>query len=359
MLWVNALLAIIGLGVLVWGADLLVRGAAQLAALIGVPALFVGLTVVAFGTSLPELAIALRAAAGGQDALTVGNVLGSNIANILLILGLGALLAPMVIAPSLLRREVPLMIVISAALWAVSHDLAITPSDGVVLLLLAGLWLLQSGLAALDENRELRVATQQPLFRGRVVVLNSALTVGGLALVVVGAQLLTDNAVVLARAFGVGELFIGLTIVAIGTSLPEIATTVLAALRGERELAVGNVVGSNIINIGVVLGLTALVTPGGVSVPSAALNFDLPVVMVSAVACLPIFLTGELIGRPQGALFFGFYLAYLGYLIIDALNAPFRDQYLAALLYFVLPLTAVTLAAVVWRLRRGRRAVVN
>jgi cation:H+ antiporter len=225
-------------------------------------------------------------------------------------------------------------------------------SDGVVLLLLAGLWLLQSTLAAIDDNRELQIATQETMFAGRVLILNSALVAGGLALVVVGAQLMTDNAVALARAGGVSELFIGLTIIAIGTSLPEIATTVLAALRGERELAVGNVVGSNIINIGVVLGLTALVTPGGITVPSAALNFDLPVMMVAAIACLPIFLTGRLIGRWQGGLFFGFYLAYLAYLLIDAINAPFRDQYLAALQYFVLPLTAITLGVVLWRLRR-------
>ncbi|HMQ32216.1 MAG TPA: calcium/sodium antiporter [Chloroflexaceae bacterium] len=346
-----------GIVLLIWGADLLVRGAAHLAALAGVSPLVIGLTVVAIGTSAPELAVSLRAGLTGQAALTVGNVLGSNIANVLLILGLAAVVAPLLVATRVLQREVPMMIGVSALLWALAADGSLGRFDGALLVGLLGVFLVttvsmerRSGAEA-PERAEAAERTWWGVLR------NVGLVLGGLILLVAGAQWLVDGAVAFARALGVSELIIGLTVVAIGTSLPEIATSVLASMRGEREIAVGNVVGSNILNILMVLGLTALITPGPLLVPAAALEFDLPVVLATAVACLPIFFNGRMIARWEGALFLGYYAAYTLALVLEATGSPGLRIFSIAMLLFVIPLTLITLFVLtVLNVRRERRA---
>jgi cation:H+ antiporter len=182
--------------------------------------------------------------------------------------------------------------------------------------------------------------------------------IGGLALLTVGAGWLVDGAVALARVLGVSELLIGLTIIAVGTSLPEVATSIVASLRGEQDIAVGNVIGSNIFNILSVLGLTSMVSPNGLNVPIAALSFDIPVMIAAAVACLPIFLNGHKIARWEGGLLFGYYLAYTLYLILRATENTILPTFVAAMVYFVLPLTAITLAVLtVHSVRVNRRMV--
>jgi cation:H+ antiporter len=172
---------------------------------------------------------------------------------------------------------------------------------------------------------------------------------GGLVFLGVGSKWLVDGAVAVATFFGVSDLVIGLTVVAVGTSLPELATSVLASLRGQRDIAVGNVVGSNIFNILMVLGLTAAVAPGGVPVPQSALTFDLPVMLAVAVACLPIFLTGHRIARWEGGFFFGYYLAYTAFIVLTAMEHYGLPLFTQAMTGFVIPLTLVTLAVSLWR----------
>jgi cation:H+ antiporter len=352
----TALLFIIGIALLIWGADLLVRGASHLAAAAGVSPLVIGLTVVALGTSSPELAVSIQSVLAGQPDLTLGNVVGSNIANVLLILGLAALVAPLLVAPQLLRREVPLMIAASGLTWLLASDGAIGRLDGMFLLLIfagfigASVWLTRHPGPA-----SAAVVAGSPAQRGSLWS-NLGMALGGLIMLIIGAQWLVDGAVTVARAFGVSELLIGLTIVAVGTSLPEIATSILASLRGERDIAVGNVVGSNILNLVAVLGLTALISPLPLTVPAQALAFDIPVMTAAALACLPIFFSGKIIARWEGAVFLGYYIAYTVYLILAATGNSALGTFSDAMLYFVIPLTVLTLAVVVAQaLRRDRR----
>lgn len=352
------LLFILGLILLPLGADLLVRGASRLAARLGVSSLVIGLTVVAFGTSAPEMAVNVQSALSGPNGaeIAIGNVVGSNIANILLVLGLSALIIPLVVDQRLVRIEVPLMIGISVLMLVLALDGRIGRLDGLILFSGICLYTLFAILEARRESQaEGRKQTEAEADAGPGpghLVSNLLLVVAGLILLVLGAGWLVDGAIAIARLLGVSELVIGLTIVAIGTSLPEAATSILASLRGERDIAVGNLVGSNIFNILAVLGLTGLLAPEGVPVPANALQFDIPVMLATAFACLPIFLTGMAISRWEGGLFVGYYLAYTIFLILSALQHEALGFYSDAMLAFVIPLTCLTLTiTVIWELR--------
>ena len=345
-------LFILGLAALLVGAEFLVRGASRLASLFGIPPLIIGLTVVAFGTSSPELAVGILSASQGQADIAVGNVVGSNICNVLLILGLSAAITPLVVSRQLVRLEVPLMIAVSVLTLLLALDGRVGRLDG--LLLFGGLvvylvWSIRTGRAESTESGETGEKEKSGALKQLLLV------AAGLGMLVLGSKWLVDGAVVLARALGLSELIIGLTVIALGTSLPEVATSVLAALRGERDIAVGNVVGSNLFNILAVLGLTAVVAPGGVPVSAAALSFDLPVMIAVAVACLPVFFTGHLIARWEGILFLAYYVIYTAYLILSALQHGALPTFTAAMVWFVLPLTALTLGVGVVRAVRERR----
>ena len=352
-LWTFLLLAL-GLALLVYGAELLVRGASALAASLGISPLVIGLTVVAFGTSSPELSVSVLSAWKGQAGIALGNVVGSNICNVLLILGLSAVVAPLVVARQVIRLEVPIMIGASVLLLLFALDGTLQLWEGGVLF--AGV----IGYTVWTIRRSRREPTEPddgaaPAPTGRLRQAGEIL--GGLALLGVGSKLLVDGAVTIARAFAVSDLVIGLTIIAVGTSLPELATSVLASLRGQRDIAVGNVIGSNIFNILAVLGLTTLVAPAGLPVPLAALTFDLPVMLAVAVACLPILLTGHCIARWEGLLFLGYYVLYVLFLVLSAVDHDGRFLLGQAILWFAAPLTLVTLAVSLWRhLTRPARA---
>lgn len=352
------LLFILGLLVLVAGAELLVRGATRLAASLGVSPLVIGLTVVAFGTSSPELAVSVQAGLLGRTDLALGNVVGSNIFNVLLILGIAALVAPLVIAEQLLQWDVPLMIGASMLLWVMALDGTVGRIEGIMLF--AGLlgyvgWSIRQASRA-SSQIQTEFARE---FSGRVatvsgVVAQLALVGGGLLLLVLGAGWLVDGAGALARTLGLSELVIGLTVVAAGTSLPEVATSVVASLRGERDIAVGNVVGSNLFNILGVLGLSAAVSDGGIAVSAAALSFDIPVMTAVAIACLPIFFTGHVISRWEGAVFLAYYAAYTLYLILAATRHDLLPAFSGFMIAFVIPLTVITLFVLVARTLTGR-----
>ncbi|MDP3850126.1 MAG: calcium/sodium antiporter [Luteolibacter sp.] len=344
---------ILGLILLIGGAEYLVRGASRLAGAAGVSSLVVGLTVVAFGTSSPELAVSVVSAYKGQADLAMGNVVGSNIFNILVILGLSALIIPLVVAQQLVRFDVPVMIGVSILMFLLGLDGTISRWDGLLLfggVLAYTVFLIRQsrreGSAAVKAEYEVEFGhAKQPA----AWLKNIGLLLVGLAGLVLGSKWLVDSAVAIARAFEVSELIIGLTIVAAGTSMPEVATSVVAALRGERDIAVGNAVGSNIFNILCVIGFSSIVAPSGIAVSSEALRFDIPVMIGVAVACLPVFFSGYLITRLNGVIFLGFYAAYLIHLIFTATRHEALGDYQVALFHYVLPLTALTLFFVTWR----------
>jgi cation:H+ antiporter len=352
-------LFVAGLALLVLGAEWLVKGASRLAAALGISPLVIGLTVVAYGTSAPELAVSIKSAWAGQPDLALGNVVGSNIFNVLFILGVSALVAPLVVSSQLVRLDVPVMIGLSGLTLLMARDGSIGRLDGALLFAGAIAYTVFQVRQSRKESAAVRDEYAQEYGRKRSsTAANLAFVGAGLVLLVLGSRWLVNGAVAFAQAFGVSELVIGLTIVAAGTSLPEVATSILAALRGERDIAVGNVVGSNLFNILSVLGLSALVSPAGLPAASALLRFDLPVMIAVAVACLPVFASGSVIARWEGALFFLYYAAYTAYVVLAAQQHDALPAFSAAMQAFVLPLTAVTLAVVGWRAwrERGSRA---
>lgn len=360
-MWLSWILLVGGLTVLVFGAEILVRGASRLAAALGISPLVIGLTVVAFGTSSPELAVSLQSALSGQPDLAVGNVVGSNILNVLLILGLSALITPLIVAQQLVRLDVPIMIGASMLVWVLALNSVISQLEGALLFVLLIAYLSFLIWQSRRERNPAVVAEYEHEFAGREArtlrqaLLNLTLVVVGLAMLIGGSRLFVQGASDLARHFGLSELVIGLTIVALGTSLPEVAASIIAAIKGERDIAVGNVVGSNIFNLLAVLALTALFARGGVPVSPSALALDIPFMTAVAIACLPIFVTRNLIARWEGAIFFGYYLAYTAYLLLAAADAPGATQYRDFMLLFVAPLTVLTLAASLWREWRRRQ----
>lgn len=356
------LLLVAGILLLVAGAEALVRGASQIAAGLGISPLVVGLTVVAFGTSAPELAVSIGSSLSGQTALALGNVVGSNIFNVLFILGIAALVAPIGVSAQLVRLDVPLGIGVAVGVLLLAADGAVSRSDGLVLMggivAYTVVLALYSRAGSGDEaegtrERERADATVESPSTMKQWGINIGLVIGGLALLVLGARWIVAGAIDIAQRFGVSELVIGLTIVAGGTSLPELATSVLAGLRGKREIAVGNVVGSNLFNLLAVLGLSAVVAPGGVPVSESVLWFDLPVMIATAVACLPIFVTGQMIARWEGALFLGYYGAYTAYLFLATTQHDALSTFSTAMWAFVLPLTVLTLLGSVLYSRRN------
>lgn len=358
LLWPTIHLAV-GLGLLIAGGELLVRGASRLAVRFGIRPLVVGLTVVAFATSAPELAVSVQAVHSGSGDLAVGNLVGSNIANVLLILGLSALMAPLAVSIRVIRIDVPLVIGASILLLVLGMDRVISAGEG---LLMAGLltgyviWSLSAASERPDPDQDTASEAEQA---GGSAVGDGLLILFGLGLLALGGNWLVQGAVEIARLFGVQELVVGLTLIAVGTSLPELVTSVIAMLRGARDMAVGNVLGSNLFNILGVLAITGILSPDGLPVPSVALSLDIPVMIAAAVACLPIFFTGHRIARWEGGLFCGYYLAYTVYLVLDAMDHGAEDEFVWVMALFVLPLTLLTLVVCsfrAWR-EKARQAV--
>lgn len=348
MLLLDIGLVVVGLALLIAGGEALVRGASTLAVRVGISQLVIGLVVVSAATSAPELAVTVGAVLEGEPGLAIGNVIGSNIANILLVLGLSAVLSPLVIQRQVVRFDIPVMLGISVLLVVVSLDGVVSLWDGG--LLLAGLVLhaVMSIVVGRKESQEATtVASEMPLNSKPVRLwLAVVLVIAGVGLLVVGAQALVTGAVNIATDLGVSSLVIGLTVVAIGTSLPELATSIVALRRGERDMAVGNIVGSNIFNIGLVLGLPAILFAEGIPIPDAAIALDLPLMLAAAVALLPIALTGFIIARWEGSLFVALYIAYLLYLVLASTEHDAASGFTTIMLWFVLPLVAATLIAV-------------
>lgn len=350
---------IFGLALLVIGAELLVRGASRLALAVGVSPLVIGLTVVAYGTSAPEVAVSVSAAFGGQADIAVGNVVGSNIFNVLFILGVSALIVPLVVNRQIIRQEVPIMIGVSALFIALGLDGRIGPFEAALFLVLL---LAYTTFLVVQSRREIKAgsvgqSSEVPLAADGWAssrLMQVGMVIAGLVCLVAGARLLVSASVAFAQALGVSDLVIGLTIVAAGTSLPEVATSITAAIKGERDIAVGNVIGSNTFNILGALGLSGVAAgTGGLGVAPSVMAFDIWVMLATAVACIPIFLTGREIARWEGAVFVAYYVFYVTYLVLAAEQHEALTTVTTAMVYFVIPLTVVTAAAVYLRSSKG------
>ncbi len=351
------------------GGEVLVRGAVGLAKRLGMSELIIGLTVVSFATSAPEVAVSVNAAYSGYVDVAFGNVVGSNIFNILFVLGLSALAAPLIVSPQLLSRDVPIMVGLSILTYFIARDGVISHLEGAFLLALLAIYL---GLSIILERREKGspqggnrdvpregappspsvAESSRPAGGGAAALLgNTILVILGVGILMLGDKLFVDGAVALARAWGVSELVIAVTLVAAATSLPEAATSVMAGLRGRRDIAIGNVVGSNIFNILVVLGLGTLAAKDGLAVAPEALRTDLPVMIGVAAACLPIFFSRRTVTRAEGVLLFAYYLIYTANLALAVTHSPWLEPFRNSVFYGVFPLTAVFLAVGLLRSR--------
>ncbi|WP_426429076.1 calcium/sodium antiporter [Pseudomonas palmensis] len=333
----------LGLLLLITGAELLVRAALRLAASLQVRPLIIGLSLVAFGSSAPQLTVSLQAAYTGAPDVAVGSVIGSNIFNVLVTLGLAALIIPLRVSRQLVRLDIPLMIGASLLVYLLALDERIGRLEGALLLLglvayLAILWHQSRHHARTYPAPGPRPQRGVGFWFGTL-----ALMLTGLGLLSLAGHLLLEAAVEVAVDLGLSERVIGLTVVAVCTSLPELATSLIAALRGEREIAVGNVIGSNLFNLLAVLGLTALVAPVPLSISPNALAFDLPVMLGVAVLTLPVFYSGYRVTRAEGLVFLCLYLAYGLHVVAFTTGMPLANRLEQLMLLYVLPTLAVVL----------------
>src|SRR5262245_22520777 len=315
----DALLIAGGLVMLIVAAEVLVRAGTGLASWLGIRPMLIGLTVVSLGTSVPELAIGIDAAVSGSPGLAVGNIVGANLVNFLLILGLSAVLVPIALDRATLRFDLPAMTAAALLLFVLSIDGTLTRRDGIIMLL--GAVAYTAGLVPVSrretadraEGPAANVGASADRHRPMRQLL---LLLVGVVVIVIGAELLVEGAVSSARSLGVSDVIIGLTIVAVGTTAPEFVTTITSTLRGDRDLAIGNLIGSSIYNIAAILGLTVVVAPHGVPVPDEVLAADLALLLVAAAAAVPVFLSGRRISRTEGGLFVASYVGYVTWLLL-------------------------------------------
>jgi cation:H+ antiporter len=363
-------LTVLGLAGLVVGGELLVRGASNLAAAARISPLIIGITVVSFGTSAPELAVTVQAAYAGSPELAVGNVIGSNIANVLLILGAAALVTPLAVQSRIVKVDLPMVVAASLGLWLLSLDGGLTYWDGALLfavLVVYLIWTVREGQREADAVKQGFAETAKtvgatgtadrsaPRRPAGQLIKQGLLVAGGLILLVIAARAMVTGASEIALAFGVSELVIGLTVVAVGTSLPELVASVVASLRGQGDIAVGNVVGSNLFNILAVLGIGAMVAPDGIPVSPDALRLDVPIMIAATFACLPLVFTGCRISRAEGALLLGYFVAYTAYVTMGATDAAYTRSFETAMIGFVIPLTILAVAFSVYQTIQAKR----
>lgn len=352
------MLFVIGLLVLVVGAETLVRGAKRLGALAGLSPLVVGLTIVSFATTAPEATVSIVAAASGRGGLAIGNVLGSNIFNILVVVGVAAVIGGLPVTLRTVRQDIPVLIAATGTTFLFSLDGRLRVWEGVVLL---------GGLASyvaftIYQSRREALggpgSPRRPNRRGAALfdlAVGLTIVVVGAGMLVVGSRLFVDSASGIARSIGVSELVIGLTLVAAGTSAPELTTSVVAAVRKETDVAVGNAIGASIINLLWITGMATVIGRPALPVPDPAVRFDFPIATAVALATLPLAFTGSRIRRWEGAFLLLFYLSYVLVLILDAFDRKAVEPVSSIVLAYVIPLVGLTALAVAWRIYRPER----
>ncbi|WP_172613040.1 calcium/sodium antiporter [Pseudomonas graminis] len=342
-----------GLLLMIIGAQMSVRAAVALAALLKTRPLFLGLTVVALGSSAPQLAVGLQAAFTDSTDIAVGSVIGSNIFNILVTLGLSALIIPLRVARQLVRVDLPLMIAATALVAALAWNGELSALDGVVLLLGMAAYLFVVVRQFAHGARHVPRTDLEPRRRIWPLLGRLALMACGLALLTFGSYLLVGAAVSVALDLGLSERVIGLTVIAVATSLPALMTSLIAALRGERDIAVGNIIGSNLFNLLGGLGITALISTGPLSISPNALDFDLPVMLGVAALCVPLFYSGYRITRLEGLLMLGLYAVYGLHIVSFTTGMPLAERLERLMIHYALPVIAVCI--VVGTVRAWRR----
>ncbi len=342
---------VIGLAALIGGAEVLVRSVSKLAVISGIPKLLIGLTVVAFGTSAPELAVSIQAGIDGQTDLMLGNIVGSNITNTLLILGISALVIPLKVNKNLIKWDVPIMIAVTIFVYLLASNGSISFIECLILSIILLVYLVYLA----RRKGSVQPETKQELKKGWFsVLINLFAAIAGLTALIAGARWLIGSALIFAEMAGVSELTIGLTVVAMGTSMPEIVVSLVAALKGEKDIAVGSIVGSNILNLLAVLGVSGLFIPGAIPVQAGLLSFDLLVLIGASLLCIPIFYTGHKIVRWEGILFLFFYFSYIFYIYLSSTEHDFLIVFVNVILFFVLPVVVfsmVTITYMEWKKR--------
>lgn len=321
---VAIVLFVAGLGLLVAGAEFVVRGSSRVATMLGVTPMLIGLTIVSVGTSTPELAIGIVAGVQGKGGLAVGNIAGTNVLNMLFILGLSALLRPLPLHLQIFKLELPVIVLAAGLMTALAWDGVLSSLDGLVMLGTAALYSFAliritrraSPRGKKEYGEEYGPESVPPIKpKWRLEARYALLLIAGIALTVAGAELLVRGASDIARTVGVSDTIIGLTIVAIGTSAPELVTTIISTLKDDRDVAVGNLLGSSIYNILIILSVPCIIAPGGIPVEPQLLWFDIPLMAGVALGAIPVFITGKCISRFEGSLGVGIYLAYLTWLV--------------------------------------------
>ncbi len=352
---VSALQIVGGIALLFGGGELFVSGSVALSLLFGIPQIVIGLTVVSLGTSAPELFVSListiqgNLGVAGADNLAVSNVVGSNIFNVLVVLGLSALIVPLRVKSRLVRRDVPLLLAVSMAVWGMASGGRVTWQAGVALLVATVMniiWEMRTASENPDEASEIDDSERSTPLVAAVKL------VAGLALLVGGSQLLVQGATTVALALGVSTTVIGLTVVAAGTSMPELVTSLVAAYRGKADLAIGNVIGSNLLNQLVILGLCATVSGSrGLGVDPLMIQRDLPIMVLTTIACLPIFWTQGVITRLEGGVLVALYVAYLAEQLLLNISPGYSDEFRLVVLVVLMPTVMVFLSwqVLAWR----------
>ncbi|WP_281924953.1 calcium/sodium antiporter [Pseudomonas moraviensis] len=354
---INVIELFSGLCLLIFGAELMVRAAVRLAERLHVRPLIIGLTIVALGSSAPQMTVSLQAALTHNPDIAVGSVVGSGIFNILVTLGLSALIIPLRVSRQLVRLDIPLMIGASLLVFILAWNKDLGRFDGILLLGALALYL---GLLFRQSRHSTRPHGAQPQETQQSWLISVLMILAGLTLLVFAGRLLLGAAVAVATDLGLSERVIGLTVVAVGTSLPELATSLIAALRGQRDIAVGNVIGANLFNLLGVLGLTALLAPAPLSVSPNALDFDLPVMLGVAALCLPVFYSGYRVTRAEGLLLLGLYLVYGLHVVSFTTGMPLAGKLERLMLFYVLPalLTFLAFTSIrAWRRQHHKRDV--
>ena len=340
----TALEILLGVGLLFGGGELFIQGAVSFALILSIPQLVIGLTVVSLGTSAPELFVSLISVFNGSDSLAVNNVVGSNIFNVMVVLGSSALVMPLRVESRLVRRDVPVLLAVSTAVWGMSSAGRITWQAGLSLLLglvINTIWELRTAREERKKTTDVEPEVTPKNWHWPILQI-----LGGSFLLTIGSRFLVRGAMIAASLLGVSEAVIGLTIVSAGTSIPELAASLIAALRGRTDLAIGNVVGSNLLNQLLVLGSTA-VTSGklGISVELVLINRDLPIMIITTLACMPIFWTRGSISRLEGSFLVGLYIFYLVDQVLPYTLPTWQDRFRVMLLSFVIPAVIVAIIA--------------
>ncbi|MEB3202412.1 MAG: calcium/sodium antiporter [Synechococcus sp.] len=345
----SALEILVGIALLFGGGELFVAGSSALALLLGIPQIVIGLTVVSLGTSAPELFVSLISTVQGGDAIAVSNVVGSNIFNVMVVLGLSAVVVPLRVKSRLVRRDVPLLLGVSMAVWGMASGGLLTWQAGLALLV---------GVA-INLIWEIRTASEYPQDDSdfdegdrATPAVAAAKLAGGLVLLVVGSQVLVKGATAAAIGLGVTQTVIGLTIVSAGTSMPELVTSLVAAYRGKADLAIGNVVGSNLLNQLLILGVCGLFSGEGLVVDPVVVSRDLPVMVLTTLALLPILWTRGVVTRLEGGILVGLYGLYLAEQVLSETLTSAQDEFRFVVLVAVVPLVLVFL---VWQMLRWRQ----